>query len=262
MSVDVAVIESRNGNVAIVNNATPVAISSSGTNFAIANSGSGITAIISRGEPGPPGGVNTVFGRAGNVTALFGDYSAFYQPLDSDLTAFSGLAPATGQFLAYGSTAWESRGLIAADIPNLPASKITSGVFSDIQIPGSIARDSEVAAAIAEITAASIGALTQATADTRYTKISEQDFKLRAWSGYLKQQDPPTKIGSKITQIVFRTIRLTGAPLLTIDYTYTSGGKVATITFTDHRRLTAGDSGARIKKHFEPSGEVWSEVIV
>jgi hypothetical protein len=39
--------------------------------------------------------------------------------------------------------------LSAADIPSLDAAKITTGTFSDDRIPASIARDSEVAAAIA-----------------------------------------------------------------------------------------------------------------
>ena len=54
--------------------------------------------------------------------------------------------------------------LSAADIPNLPASKITSGTFLDSQIPASIARDSEVdtlaRAAISLTTTGTSGAAT------------------------------------------------------------------------------------------------------
>jgi hypothetical protein len=39
----------------------------------------------------PTGSVTSVFGRTGAVTALAADYSAFYQPLDSDLTAIAAL---------------------------------------------------------------------------------------------------------------------------------------------------------------------------
>lgn len=71
-----------------------------------------------------------------------------YQPFSVFLTAIAGLSPSTGHFLKFGTSAWESGGLIAADIPNLDASKITTGAFLDSQIPSSIARDSEVSSAI------------------------------------------------------------------------------------------------------------------
>jgi hypothetical protein len=206
-----------------------------------------------------------VFGRSAPfITAQSGDYAAFYQPLNTYLTQVSGLTPATGQSLIYGASAWEARALIAADIPNLPASKITSGVFSDIQIPGSIARDSEVAAAISAITAASIGALTQTTADTRYVKQTDVEFKARAKSGYISPfQDSPTKSGDNVTQVVWRSVRGGNAStrLLTMDFFYT-GDDLSSIELTDHRRLTAGDSDARIRKRYETNGEVWYEEIV
>jgi hypothetical protein len=40
------------------------------------------------------------------------------QPLDADLTAIAALTPTTGQALIFGSSAWESRALLASDIPS------------------------------------------------------------------------------------------------------------------------------------------------
>lgn len=70
------------------------------------------------------------------------------QPVNVNLTTIAGLTPSTGQFLRFGTLAWESQVLTAGDIPNLSAAKITSGTLADSVIPASIARDSEVTAAI------------------------------------------------------------------------------------------------------------------
>jgi hypothetical protein len=144
----------------------------------------------------------------------------------------------------------------------LPASKITSGTIDDVRISSNITRDTELTAAIAAITAASIGALTQSVADTRYTQISGARFKARALYGYEPFEDAPTKSGSKIIQKIWRSVRNGNAStkLLTIDYFYT-GSKVSSMELTDHRRLTAGDSDARIRKHVEPTLEIWYEEI-
>ena len=64
------------------------------------------------------------------------------------LTAIAALNPTTGQFLRYGASAWTATALLSSDIPNLDASKITTGTFGDSQIPSTIARDSEVSSAI------------------------------------------------------------------------------------------------------------------
>jgi hypothetical protein len=75
------------------------------------------------------------------------------QPAAAKLTTISALT---------GTTPIRSDGsngaLTAAEIPNLDASKTTTGTFADSQIPASIARDSEVSAAIAGVTTTSIGA--------------------------------------------------------------------------------------------------------
>jgi hypothetical protein len=67
------------------------------------------------------------------------------QPANAKLTTIAGLT---------GTTPIRSDGsngaLKAAEIPNLDASKTTTGTFLDSQIPASIARDSEVTAAIAD----------------------------------------------------------------------------------------------------------------
>lgn len=100
-----------------------------------------------------------------------GRHAGVLQPFSAGLSQIAGLSPSSGFFIAYDGVSWAARALLAADIPNLSASKITTGTINDSQIPASIARDSEVAAAIAAITAASIGALTQAVADTLYAPI-------------------------------------------------------------------------------------------
>lgn len=100
--------------------------------------------------------VSSVNGFVGAVTLTAANVGA--QPSDSDLTTIAALTPTTGQLLIFGASAWGSRVLADTDIPNLPASKITTGTLSDSVIPSTIARDSEVTAAIAAITPASIGA--------------------------------------------------------------------------------------------------------
>ena len=268
MSNAVIIVEQPSGELILSGDGSAVYTVDAESNMVLADSANGdVLLLVDRGEKGDPGGVASVFGRIGIVTAQSTDYAAFYQPLDSDLTTFSGLTPTTGQLLAYGASAWESRELLAADIPGLPATKIVSGVFADIQIPGSIARDSEVAAAIAAITAASIGALTQSVADTLYEPILSptgtasapgflsyngtakswrtviDSFKIRALSNY--PQYPGyyqefTYSGSKVSVVTYwnkQTDAISPSDrfkLLTQTFTY-SGSKVASIAFLNDR---------------------------
>jgi hypothetical protein len=138
------------------------------------SSSNDVLLLVDRGEKGDPGGVNSVFGRNGNVVAQAGDYAAFY------------------------------------------------------------------------------------------TSKTDLDFQTRAKAGYLSPtQDPPTLTGENVTQIVWRSVRNGDAStrLLTMDFFY-AGEDLSSIELTDHRRLTAGDADARIRKRYEPSGEIWYEVIV
>ncbi len=50
--------------------------------------------LVNAADFGGAGSVTSVFTRTGDVTAQVGDYSAFYQPLDSELTALAGLTSA------------------------------------------------------------------------------------------------------------------------------------------------------------------------
>jgi hypothetical protein len=101
-----------------------------------------------------------VFGRTGVVGAQPGDYTAAQVgalAIASDLSDLNSPSIARTN-LGLGSLATKSS-LLAADIPNLDAAKITTGVFGDSQIPASIARDSEVQSAVsAKIDATEKGA--------------------------------------------------------------------------------------------------------
>ena len=59
-----------------------------------------------------------------------------YQPLSTTLTAIAALPITNSGFLKYSSfnTSWSLATLAASDIPNLDASKITSGTFADARI--------------------------------------------------------------------------------------------------------------------------------
>jgi hypothetical protein len=108
----------------------------------------------------PTSGVTSVFGRTGVVGAQPGDYTAAQVgglAIASDLSDLNSPSIARTN-LGLGSLATKSS-LLAADIPNLDAAKITTGVFGDSQIPASIARDSEVQSAVsAKIDATEKGA--------------------------------------------------------------------------------------------------------
>ncbi|HEY9748025.1 MAG TPA: hypothetical protein V6C63_05075, partial [Allocoleopsis sp.] len=97
----------------------------------------------------PASGVTSVFGRTGVIGAQSGDYTAAQVgalAIANDLSDLSSPSIARTN-LGLGSLATKSS-LLAADIPNLDAGKITTGVFADSQIPASIARDSEVQNAV------------------------------------------------------------------------------------------------------------------
>lgn len=59
---------------------------------------------------------------------------------DSNLATIGQLTPQGNDLLIFSGSDWSSRKLTAADIPNLPANKIASGVLSDSAIPAAIAR--------------------------------------------------------------------------------------------------------------------------
>lgn len=81
-----------------------------------------------------------------------GDIGA--QPASAKLSIIAGLS-GNNLLRADGTTS----AITAAEVPTLDAAKINTGTFTDSQIPASIARDAEVAAAIAGVTASSIGAI-------------------------------------------------------------------------------------------------------
>lgn len=69
--------------------------------------------------PSGGGSVTSVFGRTGVVTALVGDYSAFYQPLDTDLTSIATLTTTTfGRGFLTLADATSSRSYIGAGTSN------------------------------------------------------------------------------------------------------------------------------------------------
>ncbi|MBD1864185.1 MULTISPECIES: hypothetical protein [Trichocoleus] len=97
----------------------------------------------------PTTGVTSVFGRSGVVNAQSGDYTAAQVgalAIANNLSDLNSAATARNN-LGLGSLAVKNS-LVAIDIPDLDAAKITTGVFTDSQIPASIARDSEVTTAI------------------------------------------------------------------------------------------------------------------
>jgi len=72
---------------------------------------------------GGGGAVASVFGRTGTVVAVEGDYS---------LNLIGGVTITTatsGQVLRYDGAEWRNAALLAGDVPNLDAGKITSGVL-------------------------------------------------------------------------------------------------------------------------------------
>ena len=84
---------------------------------------------------GSSGGVSSVFGRTGAIAAASGDYAAFYQPIDADLSTIAALTPTSGNLIRGNGTAWQSIALVAADIPNLDAAKIATGTIAIARIP-------------------------------------------------------------------------------------------------------------------------------
>lgn len=59
---------------------------------------------------------------------------ADYQPLDADLTAIAGLTHSNRHVLISNGTNWTRRALVAEDIPNLSAAKITSGTLDNARL--------------------------------------------------------------------------------------------------------------------------------
>lgn len=104
------------------------------------------------------------------------------QGLDPDLQAIAGLTT-TGFILRTGNGAATARSLTVSDIPSLPASIIGSGVFADAQIPTSIARDSEVTAAIAAITATDVGAQPQSARLSEIAALTPSVGQVIKWNG-------------------------------------------------------------------------------
>jgi hypothetical protein len=67
----------------------PSYLGAAGKFVAVNNTANGLEFVTA--PTGGGGAVTSVFGRTGAVTAAVGDYSAFYQPLDSDLTSIAAL---------------------------------------------------------------------------------------------------------------------------------------------------------------------------
>jgi hypothetical protein len=90
---------------------------------------------------GGGGSVSSVFGRTGAVTALSSDYSAHYQPLNSNLTAYAGLA-STGLVVRTGAGTATVRSITgtASEISVTDGSGVsgapTIGLASNPTIPG------------------------------------------------------------------------------------------------------------------------------
>jgi hypothetical protein len=98
--------------------------------------------------PADIGAATSAQGALANTALQPSAIGSTVQGYDADLQAIAALAPAQNALLMRGTSAWEARALLAADIPNLDAGKITTGTFADSQIPASIARDTEVSSAI------------------------------------------------------------------------------------------------------------------
>ena len=74
----------------------------------------------------PTDAVLSVDGRTGVVSL-----SDKYQPLDTDLTAIAALTHSNRHVLISDGSTWTRRALVAEDIPNLSATKITSGTLDN-----------------------------------------------------------------------------------------------------------------------------------
>ena len=68
----------------------------------------------------------------------------------NDVTDVTITAAASGEFLRYNGTAWVDTVLVAADIPSLDASKITTGTFADARIAQSNVTQHQAALSITE----------------------------------------------------------------------------------------------------------------
>jgi hypothetical protein len=96
---------------------------------------------VPSGGGGGGGSVSSVFGRTGAVTALSSDYSAHYQPLNSNLTAYAGLA-STGLVVRTGAGTATVRSITgtASEISVTDGSGVsgapTVGLASNPTIPG------------------------------------------------------------------------------------------------------------------------------
>ena len=138
-------------------NNTTVATTAFVTN-AVTNAGGYVDPLTTDGDIVIRSGGSTVrlgIGSAGQVLTVTGGIPAWEDAASvpsslGDLTDVTITAAATGEFLRYNGTAWVDTLLAAADIPDLDASKITTGTFADARIAETNVTQHQAALSITE----------------------------------------------------------------------------------------------------------------
>lgn len=108
-------------------------------------------------------------GTAGQVLTVVGGFPSWQDPAAApsaigDLTDVTITAAATGEFLRYNGSAWVDTLLVAGDIPDLDAAKITTGTFADARIAQSNVTQHQAALTITESQISDLGSYVSKTA--------------------------------------------------------------------------------------------------
>lgn len=161
-------------------------------------------------------------GTAGQVLTVSGGLPVWQDPAAvpsalGDLTDVTITAAATGEFLRYNGTAWVDTVLVAGDIPNLDAAKITTGTFADARIAQSNVTQHQGALSITESQISDLQAYLTSVAlndvtDVTITAAATGEF-LRyngtAWvDAALTAGDIPDLDAAKITTGTFADARI------------------------------------------------------
>jgi len=135
----------------------------------------------------------------------------------NDITDVTITAAAAGEFLRYNGSAWVDATLSAGDIPNLDASKITSGTFADARIAQSNVTQHEGALSITESQISDLGSYLTSVAlnditDVSITAATAGEFLRYNGSAWvdttLAAGDIPDLDASKITSGTFADARI------------------------------------------------------